>query len=731
MKKLLYAALFVLGATAFWQCDDPEWESAAIGTWGAPEVSFPIAGGSTAVKFTATKGWSISIDYPEGAIQKDWCTVSPMSGGAGDNEITITAAQNETFEDRTVDVVVHSGSASKVYKVTMPSKNELAAEVHEFKDLSYEEQIIEVPLVSNVEYKVNISPEAQEWISQVESKAEPVKDTLYFKIETYRTGLLPRETSITLTNTALGAYEQIDISQNPGPTLVIDPALSEIDGKKQEVTVSLVSSAAWKLTQEEATAWCKLTGTGPEGEKGEYELVFSVEEALTKARTAVFTLTADTMVRTITIQQTELGVENGAFIYKGDAATYSNPSVFEKSGNLIGLYTYPYKLSASQAELWAANSGVTGGEFRKGTLYVHFVLDLPASNMKQSIRGEGWGSTSKMVFKLYRWDTDYNTTLAGDPIITNTIPYTEGKHYDMLPSGKTVAPGEYMLSLEATDIDINNPQYWSWGKANEEFVKGAWYGKEEMTANFPEFYCVYDTKVNGSGQVACKTSTDLGKTWKDQADESFAALSKKWLGDYTVASNFNITTFDGYYYVTFDKAGDKGICVTRCKIAGGDWESWNGSGWSADGKATVWTSSTPVSLVGKDGAVYAYYMDGDNVVSVKYAGGDNWPASGQQSVGYVFTEDAPAEIDVKYHAGSSEYVATYVTADREIGTLTSTDGVRFTVADPLPVDSYYLWAGASGVRYAVDAATGTVKAKSYISYKRGEGTKGLYAFPEK
>ena len=367
MKKLLYAALFVLGATAFWQCDDPEWESAAIGTWGAPEVSFPIAGGSTAVKFTATKGWSISIDYPEGAIQKDWCTVSPMSGGAGDNEITITAAQNETFEDRTVDVVVHSGSASKVYKVTMPAKNELAAEVHEFKDLSYEEQIIEVPLVSNVEYKVNISAEAQEWISQVESKAEPVKDTLYFKIETYRTGLLPRETSITLTNTALGAYEQIDISQNPGPTLVVDPALSEIDGKKQEVTVSLVSSAAWKLTQEEATAWCKLTGTGPEGEKGEYELVFSVEEALTKARTAVFTLTADTMVRTITIQQTELGVENGAFIYKGDAATYSNPSVFEKSGNLIGLYTYPYKLSASQAELWAANSGVTGGEFRKGT----------------------------------------------------------------------------------------------------------------------------------------------------------------------------------------------------------------------------------------------------------------------------------------------------------------------------------------------------------------------------
>ena len=93
---------------------------------------------------------------------------------------------------------------------------------------------------------------------------------------------------------------------------------------------------------------------------------------------------------------------------------------------------------------------------------MHFVLDLPASNMKQSIRGEGWGSTSKMVFKLYRWDTDYNTTLAGDPIITNTIPYTEGKHYDMLPSGKTVAPGEYMLSLEATDTDINNPQYWSW-----------------------------------------------------------------------------------------------------------------------------------------------------------------------------------------------------------------------------------------------------------------------------
>ena len=113
-----------------------------------------------------------------------------MSGGAGDNEITITAAQNETLRIATVDVGAFRFRFESLQGYDAERRTNWRPRFTSLGDLSYEEQIIEVPLVSNVEYKVNISAEAQEWISQVESKAEPVKDTLYFKIETYRTGLL-------------------------------------------------------------------------------------------------------------------------------------------------------------------------------------------------------------------------------------------------------------------------------------------------------------------------------------------------------------------------------------------------------------------------------------------------------------------------------------------------------------------------------------------------------------
>ncbi len=160
-----------------------------------------LQAGPTAVKFTATKGWSISIDYPGRGDSKRLVHVSPMSGGAGDNEITITAAQNET--SRIVrSTSWHSGSASKVYKVTMPAKNELAAEVHEFKDLSYEEQIIEVPLVSNVEQEYLGGSAGVDFAGGIEGRAG--ERHALFQDRNLPDGASPRETSITLTNTPLG-----------------------------------------------------------------------------------------------------------------------------------------------------------------------------------------------------------------------------------------------------------------------------------------------------------------------------------------------------------------------------------------------------------------------------------------------------------------------------------------------------------------------------------------------
>lgn len=743
LPKISYIAAILLAGAVSWQCnDDKVWDEPAIGSVGDTEYSFTSSGGTKTITFNTTVGWTASVNYVNGGGEQSWCTISPTSGPAGQGEVTVTINPTEAYENQVAEVIINAGGAVKTYTFTQHYKYVLEADSLTYTGLSFEENVIAVPVLSNIEYTINYDPsDAADWITPVESKAAPVQDTLYFQIATYQSGLLPREASIILENTSLGYEQVISVSQEPGPTLTVDSLVNDINGEAQTVTAELLCSMDWTITPKETYDWCTLDITS--GERGDQTLTFECEEAITQARQAIFIAQADTMIREIVINQTEQGVENGSYIFKGNITENATPTMVNTGDELYAFYTYPLSVSG-QANVYSGTVYSDAGWTQNEPIYIHLNLLAPANSVKLSISTNSWEGNN-MRFQVYAWNQDVETSLKGSPIIDNIIEHEASVHKEFLEKGQVVPGGVDLLVVMKGTVD-DTFGYWSWNAVNKDVIKGIWSGSKEIADRIPELYFVYNTDVKKNmPQVAYRMSEDNGASWSDQT--ACATAVNGILLTYNVSpKNIKIQSADGDYYATFDM-GDNKVYIAKATNVDSEWKLWNGSSWAAwyetSTIAPIMESETPVSLVINNGTAYVYYMDGPALKVATASAGENWPANlSSASTAYEFevanasesdeeTWSYPAEIDVKVHA-NGEFIATYVNDVRSIGTLSSNNGTNFTLGESLaPLETYYMWAGAKGISYSVDESTGTVPSGAYMIYAITEGTQGLYAFPTK
>lgn len=743
LPKISYIAAILLAGAVSWQCnDDKVWDEPAIGSVGDTEYSFTSSGGTKTITFNTTVGWTASVNYVNGGGEQSWCTISPTSGPAGQGEVTVTINPTEAYENQVAEVIINAGGAVKTYTFTQHYKYVLEADSLTYTGLSFEENVIAVPVLSNIEYTINYDPsDAADWITPVESKAAPVQDTLYFQIATYQSGLLPREASIILENTSLGYEQVISVSQEPGPTLTVDSLVNDINGEAQTVTAELLCSMDWTITPKETYDWCTLDITS--GERGDQTLTFECEEAITQARQAIFIAQADTMIREIVINQTEQGVENGSYIFKGNITENATPTMVNTGDELYAFYTYPLSVSG-QANVYSGTVYSDAGWTQNEPIYIHLNLLAPANSVKLSISTNSWEGNN-MRFQVYAWNQDVETSLKGSPIIDNIIEHEASVHKEFLEEGQVVPGGVDLLVVMKGTVD-DTFGYWSWNAVNKDVIKGIWSGSKEIADRIPELYFVYNTDVKKNmPQVAYRMSEDNGASWSDQT--ACATAVNGILLTYNVSpKNIKIQSADGDYYATFDM-GDNKVYIAKATNVDSEWKLWNGSSWAAwyetSTIAPIMESETPVSLVINNGTAYVYYMDGPALKVATASAGENWPANlSSASTAYEFevanasesdeeTWSYPAEIDVKVHA-NGEFIATYVNDVRSIGTLSSNNGTNFTLGESLaPLETYYMWAGAKGISYSVDESTGTVPSGAYMIYAITEGTQGLYAFPTK
>ncbi|MBO4720253.1 MAG: hypothetical protein J5658_10310 [Prevotella sp.] len=101
---LLTAVLLIVG------CSEDETESITLSTTGTTEL-YSVTNQSADIKFTASSSWKASS-------AAKWLTVSPKSGDAGSQVITVaTTATNRTGSSRVSNVTIESGGTKKTISV--------------------------------------------------------------------------------------------------------------------------------------------------------------------------------------------------------------------------------------------------------------------------------------------------------------------------------------------------------------------------------------------------------------------------------------------------------------------------------------------------------------------------------------------------------------------------------------------------------------------------------------
>ncbi|MEG1634438.1 MAG: BACON domain-containing protein, partial [Rikenellaceae bacterium] len=131
------------------------------------EITIPDTEAGSAT-FTTNNSWTIQTSDTKAAVS--WFDVTPKSGDAGSNTLTITIKEsNPNYEDRSAYIHIKSGELTKTITVSQKKKEAIlvSKDRYEIEPLGGS---FAVEVKSNVTYQVVIPDESTAWISHISSK---------------------------------------------------------------------------------------------------------------------------------------------------------------------------------------------------------------------------------------------------------------------------------------------------------------------------------------------------------------------------------------------------------------------------------------------------------------------------------------------------------------------------------------------------------------------------------
>ena len=85
----------------------------------AKALTFTENGGSETITFTAHKAWSAAA-IAASRVNESWYSINPTEGEAGNTTITITTNPNDTYEQRSVNIVITCDTKSETIHIQQP-----------------------------------------------------------------------------------------------------------------------------------------------------------------------------------------------------------------------------------------------------------------------------------------------------------------------------------------------------------------------------------------------------------------------------------------------------------------------------------------------------------------------------------------------------------------------------------------------------------------------------------
>ena len=354
MKKLLYILVMALMAVTCSKDNttpsEPEPQPDKImlssGTDTAPVVSGK--GGALSVSFAANTSWKASVNAADG-----WCTVSPSSGGAGNNNaITITVKENTTAAKRSCNVVIQAGTAKQTIKIEQQPIEEdnikFAEGTNTSRSVSAGGGAITISFTANVSWEATVEGDTA-WCKVSPVSGEAGNGSITIAVEE---NTATNERCATVKINAGTATEQIQITQQPGEADYITFAEGTntspvVSGGVGNVTVSFTTSESWEAMVDGDAAWCKVSPASGAAGNGTITIVLE-RNATFDARYVSVKIKAGNAIEWIRIEQKS----NEAYIRFADGTNVS-PTIPVEGGTV----TIPFTTNTS----WEATvmDGVT------------------------------------------------------------------------------------------------------------------------------------------------------------------------------------------------------------------------------------------------------------------------------------------------------------------------------------------------------------------------------------
>ena len=160
-------ALFVCLAFMVMACQELSQDNGKITIEEAALTQqFVTEGGVAEVKFTATSDWNVQ-QY--NTNHYSWASITPTSGGPGENTVYVTVLKNETNDHRDFSFLIKTGADSKEVKVFQKQKDALTVTDNKFEFDAFGGQF-EIEVIANIDYEYEISENATDWITPVATK---------------------------------------------------------------------------------------------------------------------------------------------------------------------------------------------------------------------------------------------------------------------------------------------------------------------------------------------------------------------------------------------------------------------------------------------------------------------------------------------------------------------------------------------------------------------------------
>lgn len=131
-------------------------------------LSFSNDKGEQSISFTTNENWTLSVAATTSGTT--WCTPSTTSGTKGNVSVKFTVTENTSYDNRSVSVTIKAGTASKTFTISQKGIDALLVTTDKY-EVSQEGGTIEIEVKANIDYKMEISETAKDWIKESSNRA--------------------------------------------------------------------------------------------------------------------------------------------------------------------------------------------------------------------------------------------------------------------------------------------------------------------------------------------------------------------------------------------------------------------------------------------------------------------------------------------------------------------------------------------------------------------------------